>query len=113
MSGQKVRSKTRTTIGAVLMTVGGMASYAAYFHCEVGGTDAALYTGKYGDDGCVLEPSLDRRHHAFAEHAPKYGLVAGGAGVMALGLLLTTVWADAEVRRGRSGVEVAMSVWSQ
>ena len=121
-SGQRVRSATRTTVGAVLMAAGGLASYAAYFLCGVGGADAALYTGKYvgpedsrlmgyGDDGCVLEPYPDWRHDVFTEHAPNYRVVAGGAGVMALGVLLTTVWADVlEVRRGQSGVEVAMSI---
>ena len=124
-SGRRVRSKTRTTVGAVLMVAGGLASYAAYFLCGVGGADAALYTGKYvgpvdsrlmgyGDDGCVLEPHRDWRHDVFTEHAPNYRVVAGGAGVMALGVLLTTVWADVvEVRRGQSGVEVAMSIRSR
>ena len=113
VSGQKERSIFRTTTGALVALLGLAVVTYGYLECEVGGPDAALYTAVYGDDGCVLEPYPDWRHDVFTEHAPNYGVVAGGVGTMALGVLLTTVWSDVEVRRSQRGVEVAMSIWSR
>lgn len=111
-SGQTEKSSTRVTIGSVLLAVGVGAAYAAYYRCEVGGPDAARYTGKYDDGRCELEPYPAWGHDVFTKHAPYYEIVAAGAGAATLGLLLTTVWSGVEVDpRQNGGVEVTMSVW--
>ena len=115
VSGRKERSKTRTAIGGVLVAAGALAAYLGYFACGIGGDDAGLYTAKYDhdDNGCVLDPYPDSRHDVFTEHAPNYRFVGGGAGAMGLGFLLLSVWADVEIKRSQSRVEVAMPLWSR
>lgn len=111
-SGETERSNTRTTIGSALLAAGVGAAYAAYYRCEVGGPDSERYTGKYADGGCELEPYPVWGHDVFAKHVPYYEVVAVGAGVATLGLLLTTVWSGVEVEPAQNGgVEVKMSVW--
>ena len=111
-SGETERSNTRTTIGSALLAMGAAGAYAAYYRCEVGGPDSERYTGKYGDGGCELEPYPVWGHDVFAKHVPYYEGVAVGAGLAALGLLLTTVWSGVEVEPAQNGgVEVTMSVW--
>ena len=113
-SGETTRSSARLTIGSVLLAAGAGAAYAAYYRCEVGGTDGERYTGKYEQGGCVLEPRPAWGHDVFAKHVPNYQIVGAGAGAATLGLLLTTVWSGAEVKQNQSGgVEVAMSIWSR
>lgn len=125
VSGQTVRSKTRTGIGGALMLAGFAGIYFGYFLCEVGGADAEHFTWDYvgpaesnvrgfGPDGCVLDPHPDWSYDdVYVNHAPNYSVVGAGGGVFALGLLLTTVWSDVEVRQSQSGVEVGVSLGSR
>lgn len=57
-------------------------------------------------------PEEERGRQWFLFGLANLGFFSGTA-AMGLGLLLSTVWADVDVRRGEGGVEVAMSIRSR
>ena len=107
---RRVRSKQRTTAGAILMTSGAalVGLGISLTTCELEGSDADIYrdaglsaSRDSSGDECELDFRPEyRNREVFATEVPhryRWHMVGAGLGMLGAGYLLATVWSDVEV----------------